>query len=155
MSWFRHGADTDTLALTATVETRSDECAVRLPLHGEDDSVCAWMHLSYLADDPLVVSVSIRSPSGAPVVERIILRRDVRRATFEPVLLPGVTVGPSGAQGFVAFVFHEESIAIPVTMPASVLAEFLRGCDGVVRMNERAEAAALTKSFARAARSWV
>jgi len=140
---------------SAGVESDVDRCAARLPLHSAEDRVCAWMHLVYQADDPLVVSVSIRSPSGAPVVERLILRRDLRRATFEPVLLPGVTVGPSGAQGFVAFVFHEESIAVPVTMPASVLAEFLRGCDGVVRMTERAEAAALTKSFARAARSWV
>lgn len=137
------------------VEADGERCGLRLPLQSQDERVCAWLHLDYAADDPLAVSVSIRSPSGGPVVERTMLRRDLRRASFEPVLVPGITVGPAGAHGHIALVFHEDSIAVPVTLPRSMLAEFLRECDGLVKMTDRSEADALTRSFARAMRSWV
>jgi hypothetical protein len=54
----------------------------------------------------------------------------------------------------IAFVFQEESIAVPVTVPAPVYAEFLRACDKLVPMNERAEANALTLALHDALQRW-
>jgi hypothetical protein len=152
MSWFNQpGPKTEEYGL----EAAGDTVSLRLPLQTEDERICAWIHLSYSVRSPLTVDIAICSPSGATAVERTLLRRDMRMAMFEPVLLPGCSVGPSGAPGLLAFVFQEESIAVPVTVPAPVFAEFLRACDALVPMNERAEAIALTNALHMASQYWV
>jgi len=157
MTWFRHEEDFghDTLAVDLAVERGDAACSLRLPLQATDEQVCAWLNVTYDIDAPLTIDIVIRSPSGAPALERTVLRSDMRTALFEPVLIPGLTIGPAGAPGMVAFVFQEESIALPVTLPAPVFAEFLRACDSLVPMNERAEAMALTRALETAQRRWL
>jgi hypothetical protein len=153
LSWFSDG-ERERREETCGVERTEHGVTLRLPLQATDDRTCAWIHLSYSLREPLSVDVSICSPSGASVVERIVLRRDMRTALFEPVLLPRFSMGPSGVASMIALVFQEESLAVPVTVPAPVYAEFLRACDKLVPMNERAEAMALTNALHSALERW-
>lgn len=152
MSWFRDS--TRDAERYEDIERSDGSVELRLPLQTTDERVCAWIALSYSVGDPLTVDIAVRSPSGSAVVERTLLRRDMRRAMFEPILLPGFSVGPSGAPATIAFIFQEESIAVPVTVPAPAYAEFLRACDSLVPMNERAEAAAFTTALYEALQRW-
>jgi hypothetical protein len=153
MGWFRQAVADGAIADAPVVERTDGECSLRLPVSA-GGRVCAFLQMEYSAHEPLTIEVTLRSPSGAPAVERTVLRRDARSAMFEPVLLPELTIGPAGVPGTVAVVFQEHSIAVPVTLPARVYAEFLRGCDAIVRMNERAEAEALTRALAFESETW-
>ena len=104
--------------------------SLRVPL-GSGDELVGWLSLEYMRDDPLVVSIVVRAPSRAAVLERTMLRVDLRDALSVSIRYKDMTVEP-GTRGFTSFQFEETLVIVTTLVPSDVIARFLQATDEVV-----------------------
>lgn len=107
-----------------------DRATLRVPL-GAGDELVGWLSLEYRRDDPLAVSISVRAPSRAAVLERTMLRADLRNALNESIRYKSMTVEP-GTRGFTSFQFEESLVIVTTLVPSDVISRFLHATDEVV-----------------------
>ena len=103
---------------------------LRVPL-GSGADLVGWLSLEYKRDDPLVVSIAVRAPSRAAVLERVMLRTDLRNALNISIRYSNMTVEP-GARGFTSFQFEESLVIVTALVPSDVITRFLQASDDVV-----------------------
>ncbi|HZW52740.1 MAG TPA: SsgA family sporulation/cell division regulator [Candidatus Elarobacter sp.] len=108
-----------------------DGAILRVPL-GSGDELVGWLSIEYKRDDPLVVSIAVRAPSRAIVLERTMLRMDLRNALNISIHYQSMTVEPGGARSFTSFQFEERLVIITTLVPSDVIERFLRATDDVV-----------------------
>ena len=104
---------------------------VRVPL-GSGDELVGWLSVEYRRDDPLIVSIAVRAPSRAIVLERTMLRTDLRNALNIAIRYKDMTVEPGAARGFTSFQFEERLVIITTMVPSDVISRFLHATDDVV-----------------------
>jgi hypothetical protein len=104
---------------------------LRVPLGAGDDLV-GWLSLEYRRDDPLLLSIAVRAPSRAIVLERTMLRSDLRNAQTIGIRYSSMIVEPASIRGFTAFQFEERLVIITAMVPSDVIAHFLHTTDDVV-----------------------
>lgn len=117
-----------------------------MPL-GSGDELVGWLSIEYKRSDPLVASVAVRAPSRAVVLERTLLRSDMRTAHARAIRYADVVVEPSGVRGFTSFQFEERQVIVTALVPSEVLGRFLRATDEVVPPGE-AETLAVSSELA-------
>ena len=115
---------------TEVVHT-SERANLRVPL-GSGDELVGWLSLEYKRKDPLVCSIVVRAPSRAAVLERTMLRMDLRNALNISIRYKNMTVEP-GARGFTSFQFEESLVIVTALVPSDVISRFLQATDEVVR----------------------
>ena len=103
---------------------------LRVPL-GSGDELVGWLSLEYTREDPLVVSIAVRAPSRAAVLERTMLRTDLRSALNMSIRYKSMTVEP-GTRGFTSFQFEESLVIVTTLVPTDVIVRFLQATDEVV-----------------------
>jgi len=108
----------------------SDGVILRVPL-GSGDELVGWLSIEYKREDPLVVSIAVRAPSRAVVLERTMLRMDLRNALNISIHYQNMIVEP-GARGFTSFHFEERLVIITTLVPSDVIGRFLRATDDIV-----------------------
>jgi len=108
----------------------TDRATLRVPL-GSGDDLVGWLSLEYKREDPLVVSIAVRAPSRAAVLERTMLRADLRNALNIAIRYKNMTVEP-GARGFTSFQFEESLVIVTALVPSDVISRFLHASDDVV-----------------------
>ena len=112
--------------------TRTENGAMlRVPL-GSGDGLVGWLSVEYRRDDPLIVSIAVRAPSHAVVLERTMLRMDLRNAQTIAIHYSNMIVEPGAMRGFTAFQFEERMVIVTAMVPSDVIARFLRTTDHVV-----------------------
>jgi len=104
---------------------------LRVPL-GSGDGLVGWLSVEYRRDDPLIVSIAVRAPSRAIVLERTMLRMDLRNARSMGIRYSNMVVEPSAMRGFTAFQFEERMVIVTAMVPSDVIERFLRTSDVVV-----------------------
>lgn len=109
----------------------ADRAILRVPL-GSGNDLVGWLSLEYMHDDPLVVSIVVRAPSRAAVLERTMLRADLRNALNISIHYRDMTVEP-GTRGFTSFQFEESLVIVTALVPSDVISRFLQATDEVVR----------------------
>jgi len=107
-----------------------DRATLRVPL-GSGDELVGWLSLDYKREDPLVVSIAVRAPSRAAVLERTMLRTDLRNSLNICIRYKSMTVEP-GTRGFTSFQFEERLVIVTTLVPSDVISRFLRATDEVV-----------------------
>jgi len=107
-----------------------DRAILRVPL-GSGDELVGWLSLEYKREDPLIVSIAVRAPSRAAVLERTIVRTDLRNALNISIRYKNMTVEP-GARGFTSFQFEESLVIVTALVPSDVISRFLEATDEVV-----------------------
>jgi len=108
----------------------TDRAHLRVPL-GSGNDLVGWLSLEYTRDDPLVVSIVVRAPSRAAVLERSMLRADLRNALNISIRYKSMTVEP-GTRGFTSFQFEESLVIVTALVPSDVISRFLHATDEVV-----------------------
>ena len=108
-----------------------DGAILRVPL-GSGDELVGWLSIEYKRDDPLVVSIAVRAPSRAIVLERTMLRMDLRNALNISIHYQSMTVEPGGARSFTSFQFEESLVIVTALVPSDVISRFLHATDEVV-----------------------
>lgn len=103
---------------------------MRVPL-GSGVELVGWLSIEYKRADPLVVSIAVRAPSRATVLERTMLRMDLRNALNISIKYADMTVEPD-ARGFTAFQFEERLVIVTTLVPSDVISRFLHATDDVV-----------------------
>jgi len=117
--------------------THNDRGAtLRVPL-GSGEDLVGWLSLDYQREDPLVVSIAVRAPSRAIVLERTMLRMDLRNAQSIGIKYSNMAVEPSAMRGFTAFQFEERMVIVTAMVPSDVIGRFLRTTDIVVPPGQR------------------
>ena len=117
--------------------THSDSSAMlRIPL-GSDDDLVGWLSLEYRREDPLIISLAVRAPSRAVVLERTMLRMDLRNARTIGIRYSNMVVEPSAMRGFTAFQFEEQMVIVTAMVPSDVIVRFLRTTDTIVPPGKR------------------
>jgi hypothetical protein len=117
------------------VAQTSEDAILRVPL-GSGDELVGWLSIEYTRDDPLVVSITVRAPSRAVVLERSMLRSDLRNALNISIRYQTMVVEP-GARGFTSFQFEERLVIVTTLVPSDVIARFLQATDNVVPPGQR------------------
>jgi hypothetical protein len=107
-----------------------ERAILRVPL-GSGDELVGWLSLEYKREDPLVVSIAVRAPSRAAVLERTMVRADLRNALNVPIHYKNMTVEP-GARGFTSLQFEESLVIVTTLVPSDVITRFLGATDEVV-----------------------
>lgn len=103
---------------------------LRVPL-GSGEELVGWLSLEYKREDPLVVSIVVRAPSRAAVLERTMVRADLRNALNVSIRYKTMTVEP-GTRGSTSFQFEESLVIVAALVPSDVISHFLRATDEVV-----------------------
>ena len=117
--------------------THGDSSAMlRIPL-GSDDDLVGWLSLEYRREDPLIISLAVRAPSRAVVLERTMLRMDLRNAQTIGIRYSNMVVEPSAMRGFTAFQFEEQMVIVTAMVPSDVIVRFLRTTDTIVPPGKR------------------
>jgi hypothetical protein len=109
---------------------------LRVPL-GSGDDLVGWLSLEYRREDPLIVSIAVRAPSRAIVLERTMLRMDLRNAQSIAIKYSDMAVEPGVMRGFTAFQFEERMVIVTAMVPSDVIGRFLRTSDTVVPPGQR------------------
>jgi hypothetical protein len=109
---------------------------LRVPL-GSGDDLVGWLSLEYRREDPLIVSIAVRAPSRAIVLERTMVRMDLRNAQSIGIKYSNMAVEPSAMRGFTSFQFEERMVIVTALVPSDVIARFLRTTDIVVPPGQR------------------
>jgi hypothetical protein len=109
---------------------------LRVPL-GSGDDLVGWLSLEYRREDPLIVSVAVRAPSRAVVLERTMLRTDLRNAYTIGIRYSDMVVEASAMRGLTAFRFEERMVIVTAMVPSDVIERFLRTSDTVVPPGQR------------------
>ena len=109
---------------------------LRVPL-GSGDDLVGWLSLEYRREDPLVVSIAVRAPSRAIVLERTMLRMDLRNAQSIGIRYSNMAVEPGMMRGFTAFQFDERLVVVTAMVPSDVIGRFLRTTDVIVPPGQR------------------
>jgi hypothetical protein len=127
--------------------TRADDSiSLRVPL-GSNDELVGWLSLDFARNDPLAISLMVRSPSRATVLERTILRSDLRSAMRSSVRYAALLVEPAPTKGFTSFQFEETHIIVTAVVPSDILDRFLGETDEMVPPGQ-AETEALSAALA-------
>jgi len=108
----------------------ADRAYLRVPL-GSGDELVGWLSLEYKRDDPLAVSIAVRAPSRAAVLERTMLRADLRNALNISIRYKNMAVEPAN-RGFTSFQFEESLVIVTTLVPSDVISRFLHATDEVV-----------------------
>ena len=117
--------------------THSDDGAMlRVPL-GSGDDLVGWLSVEYRREDPLIVSIAVRAPSRAIVLERTMLRMDLRNAQSIAIRYSNMVVEPSAMRGFTAFQFEERLVIVTALVPSDVIGRFMRTTDVIVPPGQR------------------
>ena len=140
----RNALENDEVEMVRT--DRSVELFV--PLGDANDQLVCWVCFAYGTSDPLVADLSIRSPSRAPVIERTILRSDLRRFVRAGGEMPGLSIERRPDGNHVTISFTEGELAIPAVIPASAVARYLSAAEELVSFDPRDEARAVDQVFA-------
>lgn len=109
---------------------------LRVPL-GSGEDLVGWLSLDYRREDPLIVSIAVRAPSRAIVLERTMLRMDLRNSQSIGIKYSNMAVEPSAMRGFTAFQFEEQMVIVTAMMPNDVIRRFLRTTDVIVPPGQR------------------
>jgi Streptomyces sporulation and cell division protein, SsgA len=109
----------------------ADGAILRVPL-GAGEELLGWLSIEYKRTDPLVVSIAVRAPSRAAVLERTMLRMDLRNALNISIRYQSMTVEPGGMRGFTSFQFEERLVIVTTLVPSDVITRFLQATDDVV-----------------------
>ena len=112
------------------VAQTADGAVLRVPL-GSGNDLVGWLSLEYKREDPLVVSIAVRAPSRAAVLERTMLRTDLRNALNISIRYKTMTVEPA-SRGFTSFQFEERLVIVTTVVPTDVITRFLHATDDVV-----------------------
>jgi hypothetical protein len=128
------------------ISQSEDGALLRVPLGSREDLV-GWLSVEYTRADPLIVSVGVRAPSLAAVLERSILRMDLRNTQTGQVRYSDVAVAPSSMRGYTSFQFEETHVIVTAMVPTDIIARFLRATDDVVAPGKQ-ETAAVSAVFA-------
>ena len=117
--------------------THSDsDVMLRVPL-GSGDDLVGWLSLEYRRDDPLIISIAVRAPSRATVLERTMLRADLRNAQSVGIQYSNMNVEPGALRGYTMFQFEERMVIVTAMVPSDVISRFLRTTDVVVPPGRR------------------
>jgi hypothetical protein len=103
---------------------------LRVPL-GSGSDLVGWLSLEYKRSDPLVVAIVVRAPSRAAVLERTMVRTDLRNALSIAIRYKNMIVEP-GSRGFTSFQFEESLVIVTALVPTDVISRFLQATDDVV-----------------------
>lgn len=133
----------------AIIDRMGESVRLHIPIEGQDGSLCGFLALEWSKLDPLVVEIAVRSPGGHAIIERPVLRDDVRASLMRTACMTGLTIGPSVESGCTAFVFHEGETVLSVIVPSEPVWEMLRATERRVPMTNRAETQALDEAYAR------
>jgi len=109
----------------------ANDVALRVPL-GSGEELVGWLNVEYDKSDPLVVSITVRAPSHAVVLDRTMLRIDLRNGLHSAIRYSTMVVEPAPVRGFTAFQFEERLVIVTAMVPTDVLTRFLRATDDVV-----------------------
>lgn len=109
----------------------ADDVELRVPL-GTGDELVGWLTLEYRKRDPLLVSITVCAPSHAAVLDREVLRCDLRNGLQRAIRYSSMVIEPAPARGFTAFQFEERLVIVTAMVPTDVLSRFLRATDDVV-----------------------
>jgi hypothetical protein len=133
-------------AETAPVVVHGGRVELRVPLGPRNGAPICWMRLAYRTGDPLVVEITLRSPSGAVAVERTILRRDLLDALQIGHRCLDLSIAP--AREPVTLIFREARTSVPVEVRRAQMIAFLQETERLVPADDESEAAALGAAFA-------
>lgn len=125
----------------------ADSLELLVPLGDMQQNLVCWACIAYRASDPLVTELSIRSPRRAPVVERTLLRRDLRRFARSGGEIPGLSIERRPDPDHLTVSFHEGDLMIPAVIPATAVEAFLRESEDLVSFDPRDEAEAIDRAF--------
>jgi len=109
----------------------ANDVTLRVPL-GSGDELVGWLSVEYRKSDPLVVSINVCSPSHAVVLDREMLRLDLRNGLERPIRYSTMIIEPAPARGFTAFQFEERLVIVTAMVPTDVLSRFLEASDDIV-----------------------
>ncbi len=124
-----------------------DGCVeIGIPLGMDQDSLSCWLWLRYDEHDPLVVTLAVRAPSKAVVMERTVLRSDLRAALHRSVAYAGLGVGPGVTKGVTMFYLREDGVTMTILVPTDALTRFVEATEELVR-TDLAETDAVSRAF--------
>lgn len=109
----------------------ANDVSLRVPL-GSGDELVGWLNVEYEKRDPLVVSITVRAPSHAIVLERTMLRVDLRHGLHRAIRYSTLIVEPANSRGLTSFQFEERLVIVTAMVPSDVITRFLRASDDIV-----------------------
>ncbi|MCA1830396.1 MAG: SsgA family sporulation/cell division regulator [Actinobacteria bacterium] len=112
---------------------KKDERLVRfIEAEAGTSSKACWIRLEYAARDPLVVSVSLCAQSRATVIEREVMRTDLRDALQRRIYDVDLVMTPDVLRGHTLLRFREPHVAVTVVASARKIADFIRESDQLI-----------------------
>jgi hypothetical protein len=91
-----------------------------------------WVRLEYAARDPLVVSVALCAQSRAAVIERTVMRTDLRDALQRRIYDIDLVMTPDVLRGHTLFRFREPHVAVTAVVTARGIADYVKETDALV-----------------------
>lgn len=122
-------------AVPWTIETGDGSAEVRVPIVGDDGGCAGTLALAYDHDDPWVVHIQVRAPSGGLVLERAIMRSDLAGTLFRTRTTAALTIGPD-EPGCVRLVVYESGATIQLLLPSDVIVLSIRAAERVLPVAE-------------------
>lgn len=113
------------------VDTSDAGIAMRVPIVGDDGHAAGVLVLRYERNDPLLVRIEVRAPSERLVLERSMMRADLRLAPMRSRCTPTLTVAPENGDA-VRLSFHEDDVTIHLLVPSEAVATLMRGTERIV-----------------------
>jgi hypothetical protein len=120
------------------------DVVLRVPL-GTAKELLGWLCIEFHRLDPLVATLSVRAPSRAVALERIVMRKDLRSIDRTPVRYPALSIQPA-SRGLTVILFDEKHVTVNMLIPTEAIASFVRATDELVPPG-RGETSALSEAF--------
>lgn len=107
---------------------------MRVPIVGDDGHEAGVLVLAYERDDPLLVRIEVRAPSDRLVLERSMMRADLRLSPMRSRCTPDLTVAPDGADA-VRLSFHEDDVTVHLLVPSEAISTVIGGTEHIVSVS--------------------
>jgi hypothetical protein len=119
---------------------------VGIPLGTQQHALTCWLWLTFSEFDPLVVVVRVCAPSKAVVLERTVMRSDLRAALDRTISYVGIGMGPGVMRGVLMLYLREDAVTMTVLVPGDTVERFLSASERLVP-SRLAESEATGRAF--------
>lgn len=118
-------------AVPWTIETGEGCVEVHVPIVGDDGRCAGTLVLAYDQDDPWIVRIQVRAPSGGLVLERAFMRADLAGTLIRTRTTGALTIGPD-RPGCVRLAMYEGVASVQLLIPSDAIMLLIRGVERVL-----------------------